>query len=70
MSLRGKIMIRKRTNKEKEVFVWHEPDKKGGYLIYAGIPNSDVKTYAGSAMSKETLDYNIRKAKRKFQVKL
>ena len=48
--------------------VWSEPNKRGGYTIYAGVRGTDIKTYAGSAMSKETLDYNLRKAKSKFNI--
>ena len=53
--------------RNKSVQVWSEPKKGGkGYVIYAGIPGTDQKTYAGSAMSRTTLDYNMRKAKIKF----
>lgn len=48
--------------------VWAESNKRGGYIIYAGIKGTDVKTYAGSATSKSTLDYNLRKAKTKFNL--
>jgi len=48
--------------------VWAEPNKRGGYIIYAGIKGTDVKTYAGSATSQATLDYNMRKAKTKFNL--
>ena len=48
--------------------IWAEPSKKGGYIIYAGVRGTDIKTYAGSAMSQETLGYNIRKAQTKFRV--
>jgi hypothetical protein len=36
------------------------------YVIYCGIKGTDIKTYAGSAMTRTTLDYNLRKAKMKF----
>ena len=52
----------------KQCSVWAEPNKRGGYTIYAGIKGTDVKTYAGSAMSRATLDYNLRKAKTKFNI--
>ncbi len=48
--------------------VWSEPSPKGGYIIYAGIRGTDVKTYAGMAMSPTTLEYGIRKAKVKFNL--
>ena len=48
--------------------VWSEPSPKGGYIIYAGIRGTDVKTYAGSAMTRSTLEYGIRKAKVKFNL--
>ena len=50
--------------------VWAEQNKRGGYTIYAGIKGTDVKTYAGSAMSRATLDYNLRKAKTKFNLSI
>ena len=53
---------------EPKYTVWAESNKKGGYIIYAGIKGTDVKTYAGSAMSRATLDYNLRKAKTKFNL--
>ena len=40
--------------------------RTGGYRIFFGIPGTDVKTYAGSATSRATLDYNLRKAEVKF----
>ena len=46
--------------------VWYEAKRSGGYVIYCGIKGTDIKTYAGSAMSRTTLDYNLRKAKMKF----
>ena len=48
--------------------VWAESNKRGGFIIYAGIKGTDVKTYAGSATSQATLDYNMRKAKTKFNL--
>ena len=50
----------------KQCSVWAEANKRGGYTIYAGIKGTDVKTYAGGATSRATLDYNIRKAEVKF----
>ena len=40
--------------------------RTGGYRIFFGIKGTDVKTYAGGATSRATLDYNIRKAEVKF----
>ena len=48
--------------------VWSEPAPKGGYIIYAGIQGTDVKTYAGMAMTRTTLEYSIRKARVKFNL--
>jgi hypothetical protein len=61
------INRRREANKSKHS-VWYEADKRGGYIIYAGVKGTDIMTYAGSAMSKETLDYNIRKAQLRFRV--
>ena len=57
-----------RKDDSKQCSVWAEANKRGGYTIYAGIKGTDVKTYAGSAMSRATLDYNLRKAKIKFNI--
>ena len=47
--------------------VWAELNHRtGGYRIFFGIKGTDVKTYAGGATSRATLDYNIRKAEVKF----
>ena len=46
--------------------VWYEAKRGGGYVMYCGIKGADIKTYAGSAMSRTSLDYNLRKAKMKF----
>ena len=43
--------------------VWAEQNKRGGYTIYAGI-----KGTAGTAMSRATLDYNLRKARSRFNL--
>jgi hypothetical protein len=51
---------------EPEHSVWYEAQRSGGYVIYCGIKGTDIKTYAGSAMTRTTLDYNLRKAKMKF----
>ena len=60
------LRMREERNK-KSIQVWSEPKKGGkGYVIYAGVPGTDKKTYAGSAVSRATLDFNMRKAKVKF----
>ena len=58
--------IRKRLVNNSSHTVWAERDKKGGFILFAGIKGTDIKTYAGSATSRDTLDYNIRKAKMRF----
>ena len=48
--------------------IWAESNKQGGFIIYAGVKGTDIKTYAGSATSQATLDYNLRKARVKFSL--
>ena len=55
---------------DHQIQVWAEPKRNGGYTIFCGVKGTDVKTYAGAAMSRATLDYNIRKAKMKFGIPL
>ncbi len=50
--------------------VWHEADRRGGFIIYAGVRGTGIRTYAGSATSSATLEYNMRKAKTKFGLSL
>ena len=57
---------RKRATAKQSHQVWAEANKKGGYIIYCGIKGTDAKTIAGGATSRETLDYNLRKARHKF----
>ena len=57
---------RKRVSAKQSHQVWAEANKKGGYIIYCGIKGTDAKTIAGGATSRETLDYNLRKARHKF----
>ena len=53
--------------KNKEVKVWAEQKPRGsGWIIYAGIPGTEQKTVAGAAQSQSSLDYNLRKAQRRF----
>lgn len=65
----GSPFVRRRLNKQREYTVWAEPNKRGGYIIYAGIKGTDAKTIAGGAQSKANLEYNLRKAKYKFAIK-
>lgn len=58
------------SKQDHKLQVWAEPKKTGGYTIYCGVKGTDVKTFAGAAMSRETLEYNIRKAKMKFGIPL
>tara|TARA_Y100001973_G_C5194138_1_gene333036 strand:- start:2474 stop:2680 length:207 start_codon:yes stop_codon:yes gene_type:complete len=57
---------RKRATAKQTHQVWAEANKKGGYIIYCGVKGTDAKTIAGGATSRETLDYNMRKARHKF----
>ena len=57
---------RKRATAKQTHQVWAEANKKGGYIIYAGVKGTDAVTIAGGATSRETLDYNLRKARHKF----
>tara|TARA_Y100000589_G_C27100509_1_gene607830 strand:+ start:185 stop:406 length:222 start_codon:yes stop_codon:yes gene_type:complete len=59
-------IIRKRKVNRNNYTIWAESNKKGGYIIYAGIKGTESVTIAGGANSYSTLDYNIRKAKHKF----
>ncbi len=61
---------RRRVTDKPQHSVWAESNKKGGFIIYCGIKGTDAKTVAGAAASRDTLDYNIRKAKYKFGLKL
>lgn len=60
--------LRKRLQNKPQYTVWHESNNQGGFIIFAGIRGTDVKTYAGSATSRATLDYNMRKARNKFKL--
>ena len=62
--------FRKRLANKPQYSVWFESDKKGGFLIFAGVKGTDVRTYAGSATCRATLDYNMRKAKTRFNLPL
>lgn len=60
--------FRKRLQNKPSYTVWYESNNKGGFIIFAGVKGTDIKTYAGSATSRATLDYNMRKARSKFQL--
>lgn len=64
------VNSRRRANIQNKNTVWAESNKKGGFIIYFGERGTDKKTIAGAAQSRETLEYNIRKAKHKFGIKL
>ena len=64
------VNSRRRANIQNKNTVWAEPNKKGGFIIYFGEKGTDKKTIAGAAQSRETLEYNMRKAKHKFGIKL
>ena len=61
---------RRRITDQPKHTVWAENNKKGGYIIYCGIRGTDAKTIVGGATSRDTLDYNMRKAKHKMGLKL
>jgi hypothetical protein len=65
---KGSKFLRKRLANKPQYSVWFESDKKGGFIIFAGVKGTDVRTYAGSATCRATLDYNMRKAKTKFNL--
>ena len=62
--------LRESSSTDQKIQVWAESKSGGGYTIYCGVKGTDVKTYAGGAMSRATLEYNIRKAKMKFGIPL
>ena len=65
----ARVLRMREERRQKSIQVWSEPKKGGkGYVIYAGKPGTDMKTYAGRAVSIATLDYNMRKAKVKFGI--
>lgn len=68
IKVRKSFVARRREANKPKHSVWYEADVRGGYIIYAGVRGTDIKTYAGRAMSQETLGYNIRKAQTKFRV--
>ena len=62
--------IRKRTSRTSNISIWSEAKDQGGYIIYHGIRGTDTKTIVGGAASRDSLDYNIRKAKARYGYKL
>jgi len=66
MEARRSNISRRRFTEKNQHTVWAEPKKTGGYIIYAGVKGTDKVTIAGGAQSSATLDYNLRKAKAKF----
>lgn len=62
------MKVRKRASQQSKVSIWAESNKKGGYVIYMGIRGTDAKSIVGAASYKETLEYNLRKAKHKYNM--
>ncbi len=62
--------VRKRAAATSNISIWAEANKKGGYIIYHGMRGTDTKTIVGGAASRDSLDYNMRKAKHKYGYKL
>lgn len=61
---------RRRVTDKPPHSIWAESNKNGGFIIFCGVKGTDAKTIVGAASSRDTLDYNIRKAKYKFGLKL
>ena len=61
---------RRRITDKSSISIWAEVNKKGGYIIYHGMRGTDTKTIVGGAASRESLEYNMRKAKHKYGYKL
>lgn len=61
---------RRRITENPDYTVWAEPAGEGRFVIYCGIAGTEQKTVAGAAGSRASLAYNIRKAKKKFGIKL
>ena len=62
--------VRKRTNKTSNISIWSEAKDSGGFIIYHGIRGTEAKTIVGGAASRDSLDYNMRKAKHRYGYKL
>jgi hypothetical protein len=64
------MKTRRRITDKPAHSVWAEQSKKGGWIIYCGIKGTEQRTIAGGAANRETLDYNLRKARNKFGLKI
>lgn len=57
--------------KKPEIKIVVEKKNRGiGWMLFAEDIKTGSRTYAGAAMSQDTLEYNIRKAKMKFGIAL
>ena len=67
---RSKSTRRRKTESlNKSIEVWAEQKPRGyGWIIYAGVRGTESKTIAGAAASRDSLDYNLGKARRKFMI--
>lgn len=66
----GTRRTRRRVSDTSSISIWAEVNKKGGFIIYHGVKGTDTRTIVGGATSRETLEYNMRKAKHKYGYKL
>ena len=66
----GTRRVRKRASATSNISIWAEVNKKGGYIIYHGVKGTDTRTIVGGAASRDSLEYNMRKAKHKYGYKL
>ncbi len=62
--------VRRRVTDKPSISIWSEANKNGGYTIFHGMRGTDTKTIVGGAASRESLEYNMRKAKHKYGYKL
>jgi len=62
--------VRRRITDKPSTLIWSEANKNGGYTIFHGMKGTDTKTIVGGAASRESLEYNMRKAKHKYGYKL
>ena len=66
----GSRRVRKRATATSNISIWAEANKKGGFIIYHGVKGTDTKTIVGGATTRDSLEYNMRKAKHKYGYKL
>ena len=66
----GSRRVRKRASVTSNISIWAEANKKGGYIIYHGVKGTDTRTIVGGAASRDSLEYNMRKAKHRYGYKL